>query len=83
MNASEILAKEEEILKSRKMTREDFEYLKMALKHTLESVEEHGITILPHLTDTDENSGEQLRYFMWKCGLGDMKGIRRSSYKDY
>ncbi len=83
MTPTEIKQKEEEILKSRKMTRQDFEYLKMALKHTLECVEEHGICILPHLTDTDENSGEQLRYFMWKCGLGDMKGIRRSSYKDH
>ena len=71
------------VMKKRNVTESDFKYLKQALKHTLQSLEEHGPSILPHLTDTDENSGEQLRYFMWKCGIGDMKGIKRSSYKDY
>jgi hypothetical protein len=68
------------VLKERNITEKDILYLKMALKHTLESLEEYGASILPHLTDTDQNSGEQLRYFMYKCGIGDMKGIKRSSY---
>ena len=68
------------VLKDRKITQQDIEYLKMALKNTLESLEEHGASILPHLTDSDQNSGEQLRYFMFKCGIGDMKGIKRGGY---
>lgn len=70
------------VMKDRKITEEDVEYLKMGLKYTLEALETHGPGILPHLTDTDENSGEQLRYYMWKCGIGDMKGIRNSVYKN-
>ncbi len=69
-----------EIMKKRKITEKDLTYLKNALKDTLESLEEYGAGILPHMTDTDMNSGEQLRYFMWKCGIGDMKGIKTSIY---
>jgi len=69
-------------MEKRKITGFDIEYLKIALKNTLDSLEKYGATILPHLSDTDENSGEQLRYYMWKCGIGDMKGIKNSIYKN-
>ncbi len=72
--------KSKKIMLERNITQKDIEYLKIGLKHTLEALEEYGASILPHLTDTDQNSGEQLRYFMWKCGIGDMKGIKRSMY---
>jgi len=77
------MADSQQVLKDRKITETDIEYLKIALKNTLSDLEEHGPSILPHLSDTDENAGEQLRYFMWKCGLGDMKGIKNSVYKHY
>ncbi len=69
-----------EIMKKRNITEQDIFYLKQALERTLNELNEYGASILPHLSDTDMNSGEQLRYFMWKCGLGDIKKMRSSMY---
>lgn len=69
-------------LNKRNITMEDFNILKVALRDTLASLEEFGPSILPHLTDTDENAGEQLRYFMHKCGIGNMDDIENSVYNE-
>jgi hypothetical protein len=42
--------------------------LKGLAKRVMDLLEEHGASILPHLLDTDENAGQQLREALEEVG---------------